>query len=135
MHLQQKGRTGVTEPSASRQVFHHTTLSTSMQLITFTVIWQWTCILAAALVVVPIVVFLTMRPPRLLSSCNPVPFNSTTYQEMCDSPYEDHIILFCIVSSRCHTYFTNMSQATMHEEQACLSLDYHMDCNWLRARQ
>jgi hypothetical protein len=107
-----------------------------MQYITFTVLWQWTCILIAAVVVLPIVVFITMRPPRLLASCNPVAYNSTIYQEMCDRPYDDHIILFCIISSRCHTYFmSNMSQTTMHEEQACLGLDYHMDCNWVTARE
>jgi hypothetical protein len=102
-----------------------------MKQVTFTVLWQWTCLLIAGVVVIPIVVYLLMRPPMLMSACNPVPYNSTTYQRMCDSPTDDHIILFCIVSTRCHTYFTNTSQYSMLEEQACLSLDYHMDCNWV----
>jgi hypothetical protein len=102
-----------------------------MKQVTFTAMWQWTCCLIAAVAVIPIMMFMIMRPPLLMSACNPVAYNSSMYQEMCTAPTDDHITLFCIVSNRCHTYFTNKSQSSMMEEEACLNLDYHMDCNWV----
>jgi hypothetical protein len=129
---QQKGENWDNRTQFIRRSLPPTTqlLSTvSMQQVTFKVSCQWTVILIVAVMVIPLVLLLTLRSPRILSTCHRVTFNSTTYHRLCDAPVEDHILLFCIVSSRCNTHYNNMSEATLHEENTCMSLDYRMDCN------
>jgi hypothetical protein len=132
-----KGEAEDTCLSTQGGVFHpatHFPHSISMQHITFQVSCQWTAILISAVIIIPIVLLVTLRPPRMLSTCNKVTFNSTTYHRLCQTPVEDHILLFCLISHWCNTLYTNMSGLTLHEEGTCRDLDYHMDCKGHRAK-
>jgi hypothetical protein len=93
---------------------------------------HWTCILLTLIPVLTITMLVLMRPPLLMTICNPVEYNSSIYQDICDKPMNDDITLFCIVSRRCHfNYSLSISQSTSMLE-ACKELDYHMDCDWVQ---
>jgi hypothetical protein len=104
-----------------------------MKTVIITVAWQWTCLILMTVPVITVVLIVMLKPPPLMTACKPVEYNSSMYRDMCKTPIDDAIILFCIVSERCHTFFQNTTHSiSMMEEGACLKLDYHMDCDWVQ---